>query len=233
MDQGQQARADQGGVQALQALFRQHALGHACGGRGGQAVDPHAVLLALDGQGLHQADQRHLGGAVVGLAEVAVEARRRGRHHDAAVALLAHRLPHGLGADRRAHQVDVDHQAEVGQVHLGEALVAQDAGVADQDVDPAPYGLGPRDHGADGGLVGHRGGDPDRLAPGGDDLGGHAVGGLLGQVVDRHLGALAGQVQRMGAAQAAARTGYDRDASLQQHRIVSPTWRTPVRIRLF
>jgi hypothetical protein len=32
----------------------------------------------------------------------------------------------------------VQHQPEVGQVHLGEALVAQDAGIADQHVDPAP-----------------------------------------------------------------------------------------------
>jgi hypothetical protein len=57
----------------------------------------------------------------------------------------------------------------------------------------------------------------NRLAALGDDLGGHAVGGLLGQVVDDHLGALAGQVQRMGAAQAPAGARDDRDASLKQH----------------
>ena len=32
----------------------------------------------------------------------------------------------------------VEHEAEIGERHLGEPLVAQDAGVVDEDVDPAP-----------------------------------------------------------------------------------------------
>ena len=45
--------------------------------------------------------------------------------------------------------MDLKHQIEIGHVHLGEALVAQDAGVVDQDVDDAEFGAGPR-HGRPG-----------------------------------------------------------------------------------
>jgi hypothetical protein len=74
-------------------------------------------------------------------------------------------VPHRLGADRRAHQVDVDHQPEVVEAHLGEALVAQDAGVVDQDVDPAPARHDLIDHRGDGGLVGDRGRDASASPP--------------------------------------------------------------------
>ena len=93
---------------------------------------------------LHQADQAELRGAVIGLAEIAVEAGRAGGHQHAAVILRAHRLPDRLGAIGGADQVDVHDRAEIGQVHLGEALVAQDAGIVDQDVDAAPAPLSPR-----------------------------------------------------------------------------------------
>jgi hypothetical protein len=49
------------------------------------------------------------------------------------------------------HEVDVEDEAEVGELHLGEALVAQDAGVVDEDVDAAPFGERCRDHRLDGG----------------------------------------------------------------------------------
>ena len=45
-------------------------------GNFGQAVDMDAVPGSFDGQRLHQAHQRHLRRAVIGLAEVAVQARR-------------------------------------------------------------------------------------------------------------------------------------------------------------
>ena len=50
--------------------------GHPRRRRRRQAVDADVVLGALDRERLHQADERHLGGAVIGLAEVAVQARR-------------------------------------------------------------------------------------------------------------------------------------------------------------
>ena len=107
-------------------------------------------------QRLHQADQRHLRGAVVGLAEVSVETGRRRGHDDAAVALLAHAVPDRLGADDGAHEMDVDHQPKVIEAHLCEALVAQDAGVVDEDVDAPPVRRACGYHRGDRGLVGHR-----------------------------------------------------------------------------
>lgn len=51
-------------------------------GHGGDGVAEDVVLAALDGQSVGQPQQAQLSGAVVGLAEVAVDARRRGRHDD-------------------------------------------------------------------------------------------------------------------------------------------------------
>lgn len=49
---------------------------------GGDGVAEDVVLAALDGQGVGQPQQAQLGRAVVGLPEVAVDARRWGRHDD-------------------------------------------------------------------------------------------------------------------------------------------------------
>lgn len=51
-------------------------------GDGGNGVAEDVVLAALDGQGVGKPQQAELGGAVVGLPKVAVDARRRGRHDD-------------------------------------------------------------------------------------------------------------------------------------------------------
>jgi hypothetical protein len=176
-----------------------------------------AIEGALDGQGLHQPDLGQLGRAVVGLAEVAVQARRGGGHDDAAVGLGAHDLPHRLGTDGGAHQVHVHHQSEIVHRHLGEALVAQDAGVVDQDVDPAP-GLHRRiDHRLDRVHIGHRPGRRHRLTARRDDLVNHALRRRLGQIIDHDPRALRGQIQRVTAAQTPARTRHDRHSVLQQH----------------
>jgi hypothetical protein len=66
----------------------------------------------------------------------------------------------------RTHQVHVHHQPEILQRHLGEALVAQDAGVVDQDVDPAPGVHGLLHHGLHGRKVGDRRAVGQRLATG-------------------------------------------------------------------
>ena len=49
-------------------------LRHARPGDGRDGIDLDVVLGALDAERLHEADQRHLGRAIVGLPEVAVEA---------------------------------------------------------------------------------------------------------------------------------------------------------------
>lgn len=51
-------------------------------GHGGDGVTKDVVLAALDGQSVGQPQQAQLGGAVVGLAEIAVDSRRWGRHDD-------------------------------------------------------------------------------------------------------------------------------------------------------
>ena len=54
---------------------------------GQMALTLDVVLRAFELQRVHEADQRQLRRAVVGLAEIAVEAGGRGGHHDAAVVL--------------------------------------------------------------------------------------------------------------------------------------------------
>ena len=51
-----------------------------CNGRDGVAVD--IELPSLDGQGVGQSQQTQLGGAVVGLAKVAINPCSRSRHDD-------------------------------------------------------------------------------------------------------------------------------------------------------
>ena len=63
-----------------------------------------------------------------------------------------------------AHQMHVHHRVEVVHLHLGEALVAQDAGVGDQDVDAAPGVHRLLDHMLDAGIVGDGGAVGDGLA---------------------------------------------------------------------
>ncbi|MNS91423.1 hypothetical protein D3C72_1255150 [compost metagenome] len=124
----------------------------------------------------------------------------------------------------RAHQVDVHHQAEIGQIHLGERLVAQDAGVVHQDVDPAPAGHDLGDHGVDRRSVGDGSGVGHGLAARRRDLSNdglsrrgrfaRAVTGAA-QVVDHHLGAPRRQGQGVFAAQAAARARHDRHLAVE------------------
>src|SRR3546814_6203010 len=89
---------------------------------------------------------------------------------DAAVALLAHDLPDRLGADRRAHQMHVDHKPEILDLHIGETSVEPDARIVHQDVDPAPFGGHALDHRRDLIAVGDRRRDRDRLPARAPDL---------------------------------------------------------------
>src|SRR6185369_6375305 len=112
------------------------------------------------------------------------------RHHDAPVVLLAHDGPYGLGAIDRAHHVHIHHQPEIVQAHLGEALVAQDAGVVDEDVDAPPLVHGLPDHGFHRAEVRHAAAVDDRLAAGPPDFLGDGTGArsfaLGAEVVDYH-----------------------------------------------
>ena len=104
-----------------------------------------------------------------------------------------------------AHQVHVDDQPEIGKVHLGECLVAQDAGIVDQDVDLAPARDGLVDHRLDGIEVGDRRGDGDRRAAGRLDLVRDSVGRSLAEVIDDDTRAAASRAARHAPGQARLR----------------------------
>src|SRR3546814_14962406 len=122
-------------------LFRSHLR------RGGrrEAVDADVVFLALYAQRLHQPDERHLRRAVIGLPEIAVEARRRGGHHDAAEATFAPLVPHRLRTYLGPHPMDGDAMAKVRAFHPAAALYAQDAGIVAKTNHEPPSATRPLD----------------------------------------------------------------------------------------
>jgi hypothetical protein len=122
--------------------------------------------------------------------------------------------------------VHVDDQAEVRHVHLGKALVAQNAGVVDQNVHAPPGRDGLLDHGLHGVEVGHGGRVGNRLAARRTDFihhllrrRGRAARAVhrAAQIVDHHLGAAPGQGQRMQTPQTAARSRHDGHTTLKIH----------------
>src|SRR3546814_14114913 len=88
-DEREQPRAHRLGRQMCERISRENAVGHCRRGGRREAVDADIVFLALYAERLHQPDERHLRRAVIGLPEIAVKARRGGRHHDTAEAALA------------------------------------------------------------------------------------------------------------------------------------------------
>ena len=141
-DQREQARRHRAGLEQ-----RQHRLGHtglsvirvaAVGAR--QLTRMSFFAPSID-ERLHQADQRHLGGAVVGLAEVAVQARStRSSSRCGRSSARASSSQTALVQFTAPIRWTSTHERKSSSVHLREALVAQDAGVVDQDVDAAPVG---------------------------------------------------------------------------------------------
>jgi hypothetical protein len=129
-------RGDELGAELVDERAEQ-VLGHAGLGHRGDGVGLDVVLGALYRQHPGEADQAGLGRAVVGLAEVAEDAGRRGSVDDAAVVLFAHHAPGGQGDVEGALEVDVDDRLELLRVHVLERSVSQDAGVVDDDVDLA------------------------------------------------------------------------------------------------
>ena len=117
--------------------------------------------------------------------------------------------------------MDVDHLAELGDRHLGEALVAQDAGVVDEDVDASPVRHRTGDHLGDPRLVGHRSGKTDRLAAGRRNLAGNGFGSTWVHVVDNDFRTEPRQHQGMRPTKPAAGAGNDRDTPSQDHSTLS------------
>ena len=127
--------------------------------------------------------------------------------------------------------MDVEHRRPFFGRHLERGLVAQDAGVVDQDVEAAE-----RLHrGADDLFGGGEGADRplvrDRLAAGAPDLLDHAVGGVAlaaavasaARVVDYYSCALLGEEQSVGATDAGAGAGDEDDLAVEESHLTS--WR--------
>ncbi|MNE78464.1 hypothetical protein D3C80_1748730 [compost metagenome] len=129
MDKRQHGRRNELGPDQVHRLLRHKAFHHLRGGGRRQRIDADVVALAFQTQRLHESDHGHLGGAVVGLAEIAENAGRRAGHDDPAIVLGPHDLPDRLRRNDRTHDMDIQDQAEGVQIHLAETLVAQDAGV--------------------------------------------------------------------------------------------------------
>ncbi len=118
----------------------------------------------------------------------------------------------------------VQHLGEIGDLHLGERLVAQDAGIGAEQIDAAPLLGGACDHRLDlleirdVGAVGHRraAGFSDFLDHG-FGRGQRSAGAVAGaaEIIDHDLGAAARQPQRMRASKTIARAGDDGDASVK------------------
>src|SRR5205085_11646604 len=107
-------------------------------------------------------------------------------------------------------------QVPVVLAHLEQQVVAGDAGVVDEDVDPTQVRDDPLDRGLDGGGVGHVGADADGLGTPGDrkPAGRLARGGLV-EVDDRDRGALLGEPGGGAEPDPARCTGDDGDPSIE------------------
>ena len=82
-----------------------------------------------------------LGGGVIGLAEIADEAGRRGEVDERSAFLFAEQPGGGVGDVERAHQVHLDDLFEGVDAHAVEDHVAQNAGIVHHAVELA-VGIG-------------------------------------------------------------------------------------------
>ncbi len=113
--------------------------------------------------------------------------------------------------------MNLHHKFEIGDFHLGEALVAQDACIVDEDVDAAPGFLGLGHHFSHLVKLGDIATVRHRVATHGLDLFDNLerrirMAGAIAraaEIVDHHLCAAAREFQRIFAAKPAARTCDD------------------------
>ncbi len=144
-----------------------------------------------------------------------------GRDHDhVAAGRGAHVGDEGAAEMDRAPEVDAHQQLDLvlggagdgRAIHVGRA----EARVVDQGVDLAEVGDGALAHGAHGRRVGDVGPvDLGADAEGPGLIGHFAGGGFVAGVVDRDIGAFAGEAQRHGAADATAAAGDQRRAAFE------------------
>src|SRR5262249_4336444 len=153
--------------------------------------------------GFHHADHAELAGGIVGLPEVAVDPHDRRGIQDHPGALLDHDPRHRLGAVIRALEVHVDYAIDLILAHLQQLRVLHDPRVVAQDVAPAITLHDCVNHGLNRSRYGDVDDEAVRLAAGMAHVFHCHVDGLLIEVADDDLGALARELQRGGVADAA------------------------------
>ena len=202
-------------------ILDRHGLGHPRPGDGGQTVGADVVTCAFHGDDPRHPGNAHLGRAVIGLADIAKQARGRGEEHIGPVVLLAEQLDGGAGHVERTAHVDVDHGVPLSFAHLVEHHVAQDAGGIDHRVQAAEFLLGLFDHAVDGVQVGDAVRIGDRFAARRTDFLSHRLSRArralvfalkaAAQIVDDDLGALLRGDQRTVTANAVTAAGDQDD----------------------
>src|ERR1035437_9637665 len=161
---------------------------------------------------------------VVGLSEVSEQPRGRAGVDNASISLLAHQTKRRLRDVERSLEVNVQYLVDQRGVHFVKRPVAQDAGIVDQYVDAAKR--------VEGTLHNRRatfcGGDTVvvrcRNATEGDDLLDDPLRGrrrrsttveCAPEVVHQDAGSPVSEHERVGAPEAAAGPGDDRDSSVK------------------
>ena len=122
--------------------------------------------------------------------------------------------------------MDTHDRLEIGHLHLGEAFIAQDAGIVDEDMNAAPGVLGLRDHFHHlvifGDIAAVRHGGAARRLDFLDDFERcvRMAGAVAraAEIVDHDLRTALCQFDRIGAAQAPARPRHDRHLAFERNR---------------
>ena len=134
---------------------------------GRDGVDGDAVAGEIGGQRAGEADDAAFAGDVMGKAGDH-RAERGRRHVDHAAPLARAHAGHEGGGDQEgAVEINRHHLAPVGEAHVGEILLREDAGAVHHDIDVAEFALHLLGHGGDRGFVGDVAFDGDGVAPGG------------------------------------------------------------------
>src|SRR5690606_28390572 len=178
---------------------------------GGDDVGRHALAAEFAGKGLGETDEAGLGGGVVGLAGVAHHAGGAADVDDAAEAALHHGPGGSAAGDEGALEVHADDLVELLIAHAHQQVVAGDAGVVDEDVEPAVLGGDLFDRRAEGGAVADINGRDTRGSSCGLDGGLEVVERGFGAADEHHVAAIRGETLGDAAADAAAGSGDDGD----------------------
>ena len=187
-------------------------------------VCAHAMLGALLRDHLGEADQSMLGGHVGPLQHRCLFRVHRPHIDDAATrALFVHPLQHGAGGEKRAVEVDAQKLLPVRELEFIERGDDLDAGIAHEHVDLSELLDRACHAGLDLLFVRHVHDDADRLA-GVAELRRRRVGGLLIQIGDHDLCALAGEGGGDLLADAAGGAGHDGNFVLETHVMKLPRW---------